>query len=72
MSTCSRCQKVFACGMVDGSDGPCWCTALPPLPAGALDDADDALCLCPDCLKARIAQQTAAASAVASRAGADA
>ena len=60
MSTCSRCQKFFECGMVEATENPCWCTALPPLPADALDDAlDDAdgtACLCPDCLKARIAE----------------
>jgi hypothetical protein len=55
MSTCSRCQKTFECGMVEATSEPCWCTALPPLPADALDDADDTVCLCPDCLKARIA-----------------
>jgi hypothetical protein len=62
MSTCSRCQKIFECGMADGGEDPCWCAALPPLPAEALDDADDSLCLCPDCLKARIAQLAATAS----------
>ena len=61
MSTCSRCQTVFECGMVEASDSPCWCTALPPLPADALDDTDDTVCLCPECLKARIAQLAASA-----------
>ena len=40
MSTCSRCQKSFECGMVEATDNPC---------------------LCPDCLKARIAELAAAA-----------
>jgi hypothetical protein len=61
MSTCSRCQKNFECRIVDGGEGPCWCTALPPLPADALDDADDTVCLCPECLQARIAQLDASA-----------
>lgn len=64
MSTCSRCQTTFDCGMVEATESPCWCAALPPLPADALDDndgdGDSAVCLCPDCLKARIAQLSAA------------
>jgi hypothetical protein len=61
MSTCSRCQNTFECGMVEATDAPCWCTELPPLPADALPDAgENSLCLCPDCLKARIAEIAAA------------
>ncbi|WP_036171481.1 cysteine-rich CWC family protein [Massilia sp. 9096] len=69
MSTCSRCGAGFACGMVDGSSGPCWCTRLPPavpLPessqasAGASEQANidtpGAGCWCPACLEAHIAQ----------------
>jgi hypothetical protein len=47
--------------MVEATDNPCWCAALPPLPADALDNADDTVCLCPDCLEARIAELAAAA-----------
>ena len=63
MSTCSRCQKTFECGMVEATGTPCWCAALPPLPADALGVADDALCLCPECLRERIAQLAAAGQA---------
>ncbi len=50
MSECVRCGKAFGCGMVDGdAASPCWCTALPPLPA-ALLGRDAAGCYCPDCL----------------------
>lgn len=59
MSICSRCQKFFACEMVEATGNPCWCAALPPLPADVLDDADEPGCLCPDCLKARIAELAA-------------
>lgn len=62
MSTCSRCQTFFECGMVEATGNPCWCAALPPLPADALDDADDTVCLCPSCLRERIAQRVAAAT----------
>lgn len=67
MSACSRCHKVFACRMADGGEGPCWCSALPPLPADALDDGDDTVCLCPDCLRERIAERTAGLPASAGR-----
>ncbi|WP_075111723.1 cysteine-rich CWC family protein [Noviherbaspirillum massiliense] len=57
MSTCSRCGAGFECGMVDGKSAePCWCSRLPPLPAGSLplngDKKMDARCFCPDCLRA--------------------
>lgn len=54
MSTCSRCGAAFGCAMVDGSDGPCWCTALPavvPVPGV------DASCWCAACLKQHIESQ---------------
>jgi hypothetical protein len=62
MSTCTRCGASFGCAMVDGSDGPCWCTALPP--AVPVPDAADATaagttaagCWCPACLRQHIAQ----------------
>ena len=60
MSTCSRCQSTFDCGMVDATDAPCWCAALPPLPAEALPDDDESRCLCPACLGERIAEVAAA------------
>jgi hypothetical protein len=45
--------------MVEGiAAEPCWCTALPILPVGALplsgDGAVAATCFCPDCLRAHI------------------
>lgn len=52
MSICKRCGSEFSCGMADGkSDGPCWCTQFPPLPATLRDPSPDASCYCPDCLK---------------------
>jgi len=48
---------------MEGSDAKCWCASLPalmPLPALA-DPAAPANCLCPDCLKARLAQTPASA-----------
>jgi hypothetical protein len=67
MSICSRCGAGFACGMVEGSIEPCWCTRLPPalpLPPSALKRPTDpaagdmagAGCWCPACLEAHIAQ----------------
>lgn len=63
MSECARCGKSFQCGMVDAdpptsrsspSSPPCWCTTLPPLPAGMLG-RDAPGCYCPDCLRALVA-----------------
>lgn len=52
MSTCARCSAPFGCAMADGSDAPCWCTALPAVvPVPGLD----ASCWCPQCLKQHIA-----------------
>lgn len=51
MSHCARCGKTFECGMSDaGASSPCWCTALPPLPAETLG-CDAASCYCADCLR---------------------
>ncbi|MGJ7915125.1 cysteine-rich CWC family protein [Massilia sp. LXY-6] len=63
MSTCTRCGAGFGCAMVDGSDSPCWCTALPPVvpvpvPSGAGQPAPG--CWCPACLRQHIAQQAGA------------
>lgn len=44
---CARCGTAFGCGRQDPA---CWCSALPPLPASALDGARD--CYCPACLAA--------------------
>lgn len=43
--TCTRCGGAFGCGR---NDAACWCSALPPLPATALDELKD--CYCPRCL----------------------
>jgi hypothetical protein len=58
MSTCTRCGASFGCAMLDGSDGPCWCTELPPVVPvpGAADTATGAGCWCPACLRQHIAQ----------------
>jgi hypothetical protein len=46
--------------MADGSDGPCWCTELPPVvPVSGVD----AGCWCPACLRAHIAETGDAALA---------
>ncbi|NMM26149.1 MAG: cysteine-rich CWC family protein [Glaciimonas sp.] len=62
MSQCMRCGAPFACGMVDkySTDlGPCWCSALPALPADVIGAAQragtPASCLCPACLYAAVA-----------------
>jgi hypothetical protein len=53
---CAQCGAPFRCGMEAG-DAECWCASLPPLlslPA-VPDPAAAANCLCPACLKARLA-----------------
>jgi hypothetical protein len=51
---CSRCGATFSCGAFAGeADGECWCAALPPL-AAAPDPARG--CLCPQCLRAALAE----------------
>lgn len=63
MSVCTRCGAVFTCGMADAGAGgaPCWCTALPALPASAYvtapGAADGASCFCPGCLRALLDAQ---------------
>jgi len=57
-SICPQCGAGFRCG-VEAGDGECWCMAMPPLlsvPA-KFDVATGAAasCLCPDCLKRRLA-----------------
>jgi hypothetical protein len=60
MSRCSQCDADFVCGMADGSDPEsCWCMALPVAPPDRLlRDSGRRMqnCLCPDCLRALLAQ----------------
>jgi len=51
-SICPVCGKPFICGMVAG-EKVCWCVQLPPLP-GPPDPAQG--CLCPDCLRRKLAE----------------
>ena len=54
--TCARCGAAFDCGS-GGRDGGCWCNDEAyrmPVPSEA--DAD---CLCPACLRAAAASQSA-------------
>jgi hypothetical protein len=58
MSVCPGCGTLFSCGMVDGvATDPCWCMALPALPAAVLASAESGLegrsCFCPLCLRAK-------------------
>jgi hypothetical protein len=59
MSACPRCGAQFGCGAANAaSDGPCWCTRLPPLDPRtvALQGADAAgRCFCPRCLRELLA-----------------
>lgn len=49
-SVCENCGAAFHCGM--GDDVACWCeSAFPKLLTGEAGQS----CLCPDCLRARIA-----------------
>jgi len=55
---CPRCGAAFTCGIATGR---CWCAALPPLPhlpawRSSDGQAVAAGCLCPDCLRALVAQ----------------
>lgn len=57
MSICVRCGAGFSCGMTDDASGtPCWCAALPVLPASAYVTKDGtpggSACFCPACLRA--------------------
>jgi len=56
---CPGCGTDFACGPQAGQ-ADCWCNALPPL--SPIDEGSD--CLCPDCLRRRIAAQSRAAPAL--------
>lgn len=47
---CAECGREFGCGRHDPS---CWCAELAPLPTEALSGGLD--CLCPDCLRERVA-----------------
>jgi hypothetical protein len=53
---CASCDAEFTCG-IDG-DSPCWCStgfpALLPVPDSG------AACLCPECLKKKIAERQGA------------
>ncbi|MEC5215170.1 hypothetical protein RCH09_000100 [Actimicrobium sp. GrIS 1.19] len=56
MSQCSQCGATFGCAMADADAAePCWCTALPNLPATALTQG---ACLCPRCLAERLRSAT--------------
>ena len=54
--TCTRCGAQFGCGR---QDADCWCSALPSLPATALDALQD--CYCRRCLADIIAARSATA-----------
>lgn len=48
---CPRCGTAFACGS-GGTGGGCWCADLPQV----LPVDDDTRCLCPSCLRERLAE----------------
>ena len=54
MSICLRCGAAFSCAMRGEADGPCWCTAMPPVVAVP---GEGASCWCPGCLKLHIESQ---------------
>jgi len=54
MAHCASCGERFTCGLRE-TQVPCWCASLPPL--SRVDPAAD--CLCPDCLRARLAAESA-------------
>ena len=49
---CQRCGAQFDCGAALPPATPCWCMALPPLPAprASTDAGLPSRCLCPACL----------------------
>lgn len=49
-SVCARCGRMFHCGIDD--DRPCWCAVEFP---AVLGGEPEQYCLCPDCLRAKIA-----------------
>jgi len=53
---CDACGAAFGCGS-GGKDGGCWCNDLPNVLPPTPGVAD---CLCPDCLRARLAAEHAA------------
>lgn len=59
MSICLRCNAGFRCGMLENADQPCWCAALPLLPADGLPEPERPGCLCPSCLRDWIAERAA-------------
>ena len=54
MSVCLGCGVTFNCAMLGDMPGRCWCMDLPPV---VTVPGLDASCLCPGCLKLRIAAQ---------------
>jgi len=52
--TCFVCGAAFVCGATSAS-GKCWCAELPLI----VPYTDSSTCLCPDCLKAKIASMLA-------------
>ncbi|MEC3769448.1 MULTISPECIES: cysteine-rich CWC family protein [Cupriavidus] len=56
VESCSRCGAGFVCGYVAGLP-ECWCASQPLLPARHIVPGQH--CLCPACLAARRAGQTA-------------
>ncbi|MDZ4255015.1 MAG: cysteine-rich CWC family protein [Sulfuritalea sp.] len=59
-SVCAQCGAQFRCGMEAG-DAQCWCASLPPLlPLPApVEGAAPATCLCPACLRQKLAARDA-------------
>ncbi|MCX7155730.1 MAG: cysteine-rich CWC family protein [Rhodocyclales bacterium] len=57
-NVCPQCGAQFRCGM-EGGDKACWCASLPallPLPLKAGPGSNESVsCLCPACLKERLA-----------------
>ena len=51
--TCPRCQASFECGLKEGHEA-CWCFECPHVML-VVEEAD---CLCPNCLRAEIAERT--------------
>ncbi|MCX7164887.1 MAG: cysteine-rich CWC family protein [Rhodocyclales bacterium] len=64
-NVCPECGVQFRCSM-EGGDKECWCASLPallPVPEES-DPASPAVsCLCPACLKARVALAAARSTA---------
>jgi hypothetical protein len=61
---------MFSCGMTDATDVPCWCAAMPKLARSAIEaDRENGIdsCLCPACLRARIAEADEAVDRIRSQ-----